>query len=93
MSTQITIEKPLFNAAQTILLKTYCQGEFAGLLDITSEVELKSELTQSGDSLLGYLFIELGDSEDCIDLATAHQRLDSTIASINEVIDHIIQAS
>lgn len=93
MSTQTNTTKPLFNAAQTILLKTYCQGEFSSLLDLTSEIELKSALDKAGDTLLVFLVLELADSEDCLDLVTAHQRLDTAVESINEVIEQIIQAS
>lgn len=78
------------NVAQSLLLKTYDNGEFASL---TGEPDVLNAVKSAGDTLLTFLFRELSTQEDCHDLDTAERRLQVAIDQIDQVATALSEAN
>lgn len=81
----VAVAAGLVNTAQSVLLQTYFNGEFAHLLEHADKAVLTDELAECGDGLLRYLMAELSDREDCVDLLTAIERIDSSISQLEDL--------
>jgi hypothetical protein len=58
------------NRAQQIVAETYCNGEL-------NCPDVMDTLESCGDGLFRFLMNELSDAEDCVDLETAMNRIDT----------------
>lgn len=81
----------VFNDAQKAVLRTYANGDFAHLCEVTDEKTLADELEHCGDGLLRFLIVELSSKEDCDSLQEAQQRIESAISQLQEVVDAICE--
>lgn len=77
--------KPLLNKAQIILREIYDNGEFKNIKSV-------EETKDCGDGLFTFLMYELADSEDCYNLVTAINRVETAIAQLQTVKANLDEA-
>lgn len=75
------------NAFQKKLCETYAGGEFAHFAEKPDQ--WRDAIKDCGDGLFSFLMIELSDKEDCENLDTAIQRLESAGAQIQKALSDI----
>ena len=71
------------NAFQRKACEVYGGGDYAHLVD---DIDWKTSAIGCGDTLFQFILIELSDAEDCSDLATACERMDSAQRDIGVVL-------
>ncbi len=74
-----------FNAAQKVVLQSYCDGEYAHLTDMAS-------VNNSSDGLFKFLMSETSDEEGCEDIVHALRRLVRVRLDTARVHDTLRQA-
>lgn len=73
------------NQAQMIVIEDYAVGDFAHFNDFKTKEEFDSELENCGDTLFKFLMIELSESEDCSDIETSINRMNTVAESIRSI--------
>jgi len=87
---QSSVSPSVCSASQTCLLRTYDGGEFAHLLDLETVVEIRKAVGECGDTLLTFLFVELGGAEDCSDTETAVGRVELAMRQLTVLRDALL---
>lgn len=75
-----------FNKYQTIAAQTYAGGDFA-------HCESLSEAKQIGDTLFGFVMVELADSEGCDSLEEAIRRMENALDDLRGVYNALESAA
>jgi hypothetical protein len=87
MRNDIPVRKFKVNDWQRVIARSYGGGDYAYLADIDDYAQLRQELSECGDTLFAFLMIELSEAEDCENLDTAMQRIDTAINDLGQVFD------
>lgn len=72
------------DALQKLVLEHYCRGEFA-------HVSTPEEVSECGDSLVGFLMSELSTNSDCENVSMAVHRLGNAISELEQLKSRLEQ--
>lgn len=75
------------NETQEQVLRSYCEGEFAGLLDEVTAARFGGAVAACGDGLLRFLLTELADSEGVDSVEEGLRRVNAAVDQLRAVAD------
>ena len=85
-----SVQQPLphwVNESQAQVLLSYCDGEFAHLLDESTAAAFEASVKSCGDGLLRFLMVELADSEGVDSMEEGLRRVNVAVDQMRSLAD------